>query len=539
MRWILLVLALAVLNVSLAFSNVWPTLFVWWNGELSIELAVLLAGLVLAHQRIAPVSARARRWLAVLWVGLIVGRYVDVTLQALYWRPIDLYWDLGLAPDVGAMFAVVANPWLAMSGLFVVVACPVLLFVLISSSLGRVLDALNHRRARLLLGGAAVVTLVFALGSRLGAPVSMVRFTSPVVPAYARAVGSLVYELAGGDQRPLPSPPEMRSNLQRLGGADVFLMFLESYGAVSWDRPEFARSLSASRELLEEDIRATGRAAVSGLIESTTFGGESWLSHISLLSGTGVRDQRTYMRLMDEQRDTLVKIFGRRGYRTVAIMPGLQGEWPQGGFYGFDDIYGYDRLDYRERPSFGWFGVTDQFALARIDDLEVGRQPPRRPLFVFFPTISTHAPFTPAPPYQADWARVLTDDPYDADPLTEAWAEKPDWMDLGPSYVRSLIYAHQTIGGYLRLRADRDFVLILVGDHQPPGLISGPEASWDVPVHVIASRGGLLDRLRQHGFRDGLAPGGSVVARMDRLLLILLDAFGDDEEVQEVHGSSR
>jgi hypothetical protein len=266
---------------------------------------------------------------------------------------------------------------------------------------------------------------------------------------------------------------------------------------------------------------------VSGLVESTTFGGESWLSHISLLSGTGVRDQRTYMRLMDEQRDTLVKIFRRGGYRTVAIMPGLQSEWPQGRFYGFEDVYDYDRLDYRERPSFGWFGVTDQFALARIDDLEVVRQP-RRPLFAFFPTISTHAPFTPAPPYQPDWRRVLTDEPYDADPLMQAWADKPDWMDLGPSYVQSLIYAHQTIGGYLRLRADRDFVLILVGDHQPPGLISGPEASWDVPVHVIASQRGLLDRLLQHGFRDGLVPGRSVIARMDTLLPILLDAFGDE-----------
>jgi phosphoglycerol transferase MdoB-like AlkP superfamily enzyme len=224
-----------------------------------------------------------------------------------------------------------------------------------------------------------------------------------------------------------------------------------------------------------------------------------------------------------------VKTFRRGGYRTVAIMPGLRREWPQGGFYGFEDIYDYNRLDYRERPSFGWFSITDQFALARIDDLEVVRQP-RRPLFVFFPTISTHAPFTPAPPYQPDWTRVLTNDPYDAATLMQAWADEPDWMNLGPSYVHSLVYAHQTVGGYLRLRAARDFVLILVGDHQPPGLVSGPEASWDVPVHVIASQRDLLDHLRQHGFRDGLDPGGPVIARMDKLLPILLDAFGDADD---------
>jgi hypothetical protein len=40
----------------------------------------------------------------------------------------------------------------------------------------------------------------------------------------------------------------------------------------------------------------------------------------------------------------------------------------------------------------------------------------------------------------------------------------------------------------------------------------------------------LLDRLRQHGFRDGLTPPHSAAARMDTLLPILLDAFGDPEE---------
>ncbi len=77
--------------------------------------------------------------------------------------------------------------------------------------------------------------------------------------------------------------------------------------------------------------------------------------------------------------------------------------------------------------------------------------------------------------------------------------------------------------------ADRDFVMILIGDHQPPGLVSGAGASWDVPVHVITSRRGILDRLRNHGFRDGLTPGRSAVARMDTLLPLLLDAFGDEE----------
>ena len=203
--------------------------------------------------------------------------------------------------------------------------------------------------------------------------------------------------------------------------------------------------------------------------------------------------------------------------------------WPEGAYYGFDEIYNHDRLDYHG-PPFGWWDVNDQFALARVDALEIGPQP-RPPAFVFFTTITTHAPFVPTPPYQPDWARVLTSTPYDSEALDRAWSTWPDWMNLGPSYLESLDYAFATVGGYLRLRADRDLVMILVGDHQPPALVSGAGASWDVPVHVIATRGALLDRLvRDHRFVEGLEPRSTAVARMDTLLPVLLDAFGDDQE---------
>ena len=210
----------------------------------------------------------------------------------------------------------------------------------------------------------------------------------------------------------------------------------------------------------------------------------------------------------------------------MAIMPGMLVPWPEGAFYGFEEIYDHERLDYRG-PPFGWWSVNDQYALARVDEAEIA---PRRDrsAFVVFATITTHAPFVPTPPFQADWARMLSEHPYEAESLDEAWSAWPDWMDLAPSYVESLRYAFANIGGYLRLRADRDLVIVLVGDHQPPALVSGEGASWEVPVHVITNRSEVLDRLiRVHGFVEDLEPQHPKVARMDTLLPVLLDAFGD------------
>jgi hypothetical protein len=539
-HWLWLGVAAAALNTSLTFNNVWPTLAVRLSADVSIELAICVLGIVFWHSRSrrSPAERRLdkREWaspavgrcLAVLWVALVFGRYIDVTVRSLYGRDINLYWDLQFVPDVGAMFAFVANPWLAAAVVLGVVIIPALVYLPVRWALQRISGAADQPRARRVLGAAAAGALVLWVAQGIDARVlPIVGFAQPVTPTYARVVSEFVDEMTGAGTRPLAPPPRLQSNLARVNGADVFLVFLESYGAVSWDRPEFAHALAASRLGLDAAIHDTGRSVVSGLVRSTTFGGESWLAHISLLSGTEVRDQRTNRRLMAEPRDTLVTVFRRQGYRTVAIMPGLLRGWPEGSFYGFETIYDHTRLDYKG-PPFGWWDLNDQFALARVDAVEIAPRP-RRPAFIFFPTITTHAPFTPAPPYQPDWVRVLRPEAYDPEDLDRAWSDQPDWLNLGPGYVQALAYAHATLGGYLRLRADRDFVMILIGDHQPPGLVSGAGASWDVPVHVVASRPAVLDQLRHHGFRDGLTPAGPIVAQMHSLLPMLLDAFGDED----------
>ena len=196
----------------------------------------------------------------------------------------------------------------------------------------------------------------------------------------------------------------MTSDLSRVADADVMLMFMESYGAVTWQRPDFVRRLAAPRRQLSEDIRATGRRVVVGLRRIADL----WRLVVVRAYQPAVRSSRFAIPnanalLMTQRRETMVGAFARRGFRTIALMPGLWQPWPEGSFYGFQDIYGGERLDYKG-PQFGWWDLPDQFTLAKFDAVEVARQP-RPPLFVFFPTVSTHTPFTPTPPYQPDWAR--------------------------------------------------------------------------------------------------------------------------------------
>jgi hypothetical protein len=122
---------------------------------------------------------------------------------------------------------------------------------------------------------------------------------------------------------------------------------------------------------------------------------------------------------------------------------------------------------------------------------------------------------------------MLTAHPYAAADEARALAREPEWLNMGISYTESIAYDFAVLGGYLREHADRDIVMIVIGDHQPAAVVSGQGAPWDVPVHIISSRQDVLDRLVASGFRAGLTPSRPSLSHMHALLPVLLDAFGN------------
>lgn len=527
-------LAIVLLNVSLAFTNIWPTPKIHWDGHLSAEVAFVVIGLMavrwLSGSKAAPIKQRRHlSWLAGAWVALVLGRYLDVMAPALYGRDVNLYWDSRHLPAVFAMMTTSVPLPLLVGGCLAILTAIVCSFWLVRASWRLVALGVDRTWDRRVLAAAAVVTVALWAGQQAGAlsdkkDESWV--TPTVVQSYWRQGRILVTQLATRQSAIVESQLATQSDLQQVEGADVYLMFIESYGAVTYDRASVASVVEKGRAEFEAAIKASGRQVVSAFVESPTFAGSSWLAHVTLMSGVETRNEDTNAILMSQQRDTLVTTFQRQGYRTIALMPGLTFSWPEGTFYRFDRIYNEREMEYNG-PHFSWWEVPDQFALARLDVLERlrGTEPrPRR--FVFFPTTSTHAPFGPTAPYQPDWTRFGSSDPYDADAVKVALENEPDWMDLSPSYSNAVNYSYASIGGYLRLNSDRDLVMVMLGDHQPAAAVAGEGASWDVPVHIIASRPGLLDRFIARGFHPGLHPPRQAIGKMHELLPVLLEAFG-------------
>lgn len=517
-------LAFALLNALWTFENRWPGFGVRAMPRLSFELClavVALMGWVCWRGRL---SARAGTLLALGFVFLVAVRYADVTAPAVLGRPVNLYWDGRHAADLLRLATQTLPVW---QWLALAVALPlgtVLLVALVRRAIREMAQCLAWERPRpWLLAAAAAFTLSFAAYVP-GERDTRWFFSLPLTPTLlhqGRLLAGVAWPASAGTV--LAAGPDFDGDLSGLvgprGPADVLLVFAESYGMVSFDQPRQAVELAATRSALDEAIHAGGRAVVSARVTAPTFGGASWLSHAALLAGVDTRDPGDHDLLLTSDRTTLVRHFARHGYRTVGWMPGLKRPWPEGAFYGFDRLARDADLGYTG-PDFGYWRIPDQAALALLHMQELAPSPTRAPRFVVLPTTSTHAPFQPLAPFVPGGSRFTTAETYPATQAAPVPVREPLRL-----YLESLRYQYAWLADDLKQRTARPLVMVVIGDHQPPALVSGPTQSWDVPVHVISEDRGLLQRLLGSGFVPGLTPPREALGPMHRLTQVLLAVF--------------
>lgn len=507
-RLLIALLASAGLNFALTMQNAWPTLWVRPGTGLSVELLLLLALLAIYMARRPRPGPWVRWTLTVVLFLLVLGRYAAITAHALFGREINLFFDLPHLPTVVSMTAEARAAWeVAVVGTAAVLV-PLVAMAAIWCAVGAVARSLADRPARrLVLGVAALGVVAYAMTALPGLRWAARAFAHPVSPVLGQQAGFLAETLAGrGAAAPAAMPPPL--DPQRLGGADVIVLFLESYGEVAYSVPEIAAAVRPYVAAAERRLVDDGWHVVSGFFTSPTFGGASWLAHSSFLTGTPVTQNRAYQLLLSSGQTSLVTRFSHAGYRTVALMPGLKLAWPEGAFYGFDRIYDAAALRYAG-PAYGWWTIPDQFTLARFVQHELGT-PDRPPVFAVFPTIMSHMPFDPVPRYHADWARAGHASAYQKEQRRQGNGIG-DWRAARGAYRRAILYDLEVVEGFLANRAPRHAVILALGDHQPPGVVSGPDANWLVPVHVFSRDGKRIAKFLEMGFRDGFAPHGSTL----------------------------
>jgi Sulfatase len=517
-------------NLPVAFSG-----FGWrWVATAALEVTLAFALLALTPRLRTGWSGRLAAGLMALATTLVVtAKLAELALRESLGRTLNPLLDLQLAKSlVHLLTDSLGGPlgWLCIAVLAVL---PLLVFAAAWAALRATQRALERRFARhAALAVSAVLIGLFAVEQMapqaLGhhhpvsdhASVTLLRQWRLAAEVQA-SLRSFQGAIAHDRFRTVPAD----RLLARLGGADVLLMFVESYGRSALELPRYASTLLATLETFDERLAEHGLLAASGWLTSPTVGGQSWLAHGTLESGLWLPDQAHYDALLHSERLTLTRAFARAGYRTVAIKPAITMPWPEGERLGFAQIYAAADLGYAGKP-YNWVTMPDQYTLAALERAERAGGGP--PLFAEVSLISSHAPWTPIAPVLEDWSTIGDGGVF------SQWAEDGDppevvWRDperVREQYVLALDYVLRVLASYAANFVDEDTLLIMVGDHQPAPLITGEGAARDVPIHLISGDPELLAPFEAWGFTPGMRPQRGTSARpMDAFRDFFLDAF--------------
>jgi sulfatase-like protein len=471
---------------------------------------LLLVALVL----VLPV--RAGRVVAVV-AGVALGllmlvKILDMGFSAVLDRSFDLVLDWSFFGNAMDYLTMSMGRLAAIAIAIGVVALATALIVVITLSVLRLTRVASRYRARA-AGSLAVCGVVWltcaALGAQLvdGQPVAA--WTTAFF-AYHRAlsVNASLHDHAPFSRELAVDPFRYTPNAQlltALRGKDVVFAFVESYGRSAVEDPRIAPGVDAVLDAGTRSLRAAGFASESAWLTSPTSGGGSWLAHSTLLSGVWVDNQHRYNTLVTSKRLTLTNAFRHADWRTVAVLPDTTGPWSDGSFYGYDKIYAAHNLGYHG-PTFGWATMPDEYVLSALQRLELTTG--HAPVMAEMALVSSHAPWAPLP-RMIPWNDVGDGSVFDPMPATgklvsEVW---PDPGRVRTEYGRSIQYTLSSLISYLETYGTDRTVLVFLGDHQPAPIVTGGNASRDVPITIVARDPAVLSRISGWGWEAGLKPG--------------------------------
>jgi hypothetical protein len=492
--------------------------------RLPLELIVVLALAVLLPTRPRRVLAAVA---GALLAVLMVVKVLDFGFITAFDRPFDpvsdsTYVGIGIETLRDAVGRSSAN--LVLIGVVVLVVALLALPVLALLRLTRV-AAGNREWA---IRAAAALGLLWVVLRVAGAPVASSTAATLAVDQVDKVRSGLAaHEILAREiprDRFRSTPADQL--LTGLRGKDVLLLFVESYGRVSLENSSFAPGIDAVLDRGTAQLKAGGFSSRSGFLTSSTFGGLSWLAHVTTQSGIRIGTQRGYDQLVKSRRLTIATAFKRAGWRTIADQPVNKRRWPEGrDFYHYDKVYDRRNIGYRG-PGFGIAPMPDQFALQALQRDELAPRH-RRPVFAEVDLISSHTPWTRIPRL-VPWDQLGDGSVFNRIPTEESTRAKlfGDAARARKAYGHSIQYTMSTIVSFMRRYGDDNLVTVLLGDHQPPA-VTGQGATHDVPISIIAHDPKVTDQLAAWHWQDGLhpsphAPVWPMATFRDRLLT----AFG-------------
>lgn len=455
-----------------------------------------------------------RRWIA--WLGALavllvpLYRFGLTIMPAIYGKEFDPWDDLLMLDGLVHLLTHSLEPWAQTASL----VGAVLVFAGIAYATYRLVAialraSASPRMAMAILVAAQSLVAAWWVSGTIETGRNHV-LSSSMIGEVLRDAGDFVERrgwqnrFAEIEARALAESEEVGTDLARLDGADVLVIFVESYGRAVL-RKETRAVVAGWLQESQAELGAAGWTSASSFTMPSVRGGHSSIAHAELLTGIRIATERIFNLMMQSELTPLSVLFDRAGYRTLNVHPATPGEWPEGkAFFGFDENVFLEKFGY-EGHKYHFGMAPDQFALDWVRRNELTRDDP---VFMLYASVISHSPYSNIPPYFADWDEVAAPrswEPAQTWPIT--WWDYIGHPQVVDAYLASLRYSLETVTGFAQ-ELQRPTLLLVLGDHQPPevGQLTVYDTSFDVPIHAITNEPRLLAPFVEAGFAEGMVP---------------------------------
>jgi len=530
-----------------------------WVGRALLAIAALLLvavpllpGVIAQHSAAALVRLPVESILVILvlallpWravrrsAALVYGAFVVVALlfaalDAAFEYALNTHFDASDWPQVGDGFGVVRDSIGAPAAIALLIGLALLAVAAVTGLAWAALQvdaALRRsgRRGSWTLTSVTAVWVVAALaGSQLvaGQPAAAAASIDAISSASSRASATLSaqaklpHQIASDPYAAMPSS----ELLTALKGKDVVIAFIESYGQVAVQGTSFSSGVDQVLRAGGSQLRADGYTAQSAFLTSPTFGGVSWLAHSTLQSGLWIDKQQLYGKLMKSSRFTLSDAFRNAGWNTVSDIPSDTHPWAYGStFYHYGTLLDSNNVGYLG-PSFGYARIPDQYTWKRFYDTQLAQ--PHQPVMAEIDFVSSHTPWAPLPQL-VPWSQIgdgsiYGPQPAQGDSTSTVWA---DPKRVQAAYGHSIEYSLGAMFSFLHNYDDPNLVVIALGDHQPASIVSGADATHEVPISIISRDPSVFRAISAWHWQSGVLPTSDApLWRMSAFRDRFLDAF--------------
>ena len=280
---------------------------------------------------------------------------------------------------------------------------------------------------------------------------------------------------------------------------DIYLFAVESYGATLWADDDYRVARQGLMRRVQSQLDDLGLPIFTRFATSPVYGGGSWMSTASALSGIRIENHVSYWawKRIAHRYPHLIAYLKRHGYYTLSVQPGAT--WTED-LYDYDDVITREEFSY-DGFAYGFGHVPDQWALQYAFSNYWSRQP--RPRLFHFSATSTHFAWDPPPRITEDVAEL-------EEPQPSFLETRPDYVELALTvpqgqqrdFFVTVAYEWELLLEAFRNRIEPGFIALILGDHQPPFITDGHGES-DVALHVVTDIPALPDLLAAGGFTAG------------------------------------